>query len=328
MTRTIATETEEALEFPYKRSLGPIVGEFLTGLKAGRIMGIRDQQGRVLVPPLEYDPSTAAKLDEFVEVASEGTVTSWNWVRDPIRPHRLQRPFAFAMIRLDGADTDLLHMVDAGRPERMATGMRVRARWRPDRSGHINDIEAFEPVREDEDDDGQVKLTRQLVDLNFWRRMSPTMVRFAERLFEGRISGHRCPSCELVFVPPKGFCPICAIPTGDDEEVLLEDRGTVVSFTVVTPIQYYGQEKTDTYALASVLLDGASSTLGQAEIGEIPVDEVRVGLRVEAVWLPEEQRSAVGMSDRGRGNVAGFISHWRPTGEPDASPETYEEHTL
>lgn len=326
MTTAFATETQETLEFPYKRSLGPVVGEFLTGLKSARIMGIRDTRGRVLVPPLEFDPVTAERLDEFVEVGSEGTITSWSWVREPLPTHRLQRPFAFAMIRLDGADSDLLHLVDAGTIERMSTGMRVKARWRPDRSGHMNDIEAFEPVAEEDDGDGRVRLARQLVSLDFWRRMSPTMVRFAERLFEGRITGHRCSSCGQVYVPPKGFCPICAVATED--EVDLEDRGTVVSFTIVTPIQYYGQQKTETYALASILLDGADSTLGQQEIGEIPVEEVRPGLRVGAVWRPEEERSAEGMSDRGRGNVAGFISHWRPTGEPDASPETYEEHSL
>ena len=58
----------------------------------------------------------------------------------------LQHPFAWALIRLDGADTALLHGVDAGRSDAMITGMRVRARWAEERTGSITDIACFEPV--------------------------------------------------------------------------------------------------------------------------------------------------------------------------------------
>jgi uncharacterized OB-fold protein len=57
----------------------------------------------------------------------------------------LQKPFAFALIKLDGADTALLHAVDAGEASRMRTGMRVAARWREERVGHIRDIDCFRP---------------------------------------------------------------------------------------------------------------------------------------------------------------------------------------
>ena len=46
------------MELPYRRSLGPVVGEFLTSLRDGRMVGSRTTAGRVLVPPLEYDPDT------------------------------------------------------------------------------------------------------------------------------------------------------------------------------------------------------------------------------------------------------------------------------
>jgi uncharacterized OB-fold protein len=134
------------LEYPYTRSVGPVIGRFFTGLRDRRIEGIRTADGRVLVPPVEYDPDTGDALSEFVPVSDAGVVTTWAWVHQPRAKHLLDRPFAWALVRLDGADTALLHMVDAGDEARMITGLRVRARWRGERKGDITDIEAFEPA--------------------------------------------------------------------------------------------------------------------------------------------------------------------------------------
>ena len=137
------------VEFPYTRSLGPVLRRFLTGLKDGRIEGVRGSDGRVLVPPPDYDPLTSEDLAEFVEVGQEGEVTAWSWVSDPVRGNPLDRPFAWALVRLDGADVPMLHALDADDESAVATGMRVRVRWRPEaeREGHIRDIACFEPVR-------------------------------------------------------------------------------------------------------------------------------------------------------------------------------------
>jgi len=135
------------LEYPYARSVGPVIGRFMTGLRDGRIFGIRASDGRVIVPPTEYDPITSETLgeDHFVEVGQAGVVTTWAWVHQPRERHPLQRPFGWALVRLDGADTGLLHAVDAGDESRMATGMRVEVRWRDERVGEIQDIACFVP---------------------------------------------------------------------------------------------------------------------------------------------------------------------------------------
>ena len=133
------------LEFPYTRSTGPVIGRFLTGLRERRIEGVRGSDGRVIVPAVEYDPLTSETLAEFVEVGQAGVVTTWAWVAQPRPKHPLQRPFAWALVRLDGADTAMLHAVDAGDPARMRTGMRVGVRWRAETQGEIQDIECFEP---------------------------------------------------------------------------------------------------------------------------------------------------------------------------------------
>jgi uncharacterized OB-fold protein len=132
------------LEYPYRRSVGPVIGRFFAGLAEGRLLGVRAGDGRVHVPPTEYDPATGDALDEMVEVGPGGVVTTWAWVVRPRAKHPLQRPFAWALIRFDGADGALLHAVDAGDPSRIRTGARVRPRWRAERVGDIHDIECFE----------------------------------------------------------------------------------------------------------------------------------------------------------------------------------------
>lgn len=141
-----ALKAKHVLEFPYKRSVGPVIGAFLTALRDRRFVGIKGADGRVICPPVEYDPQTGAALDTFVDVGPEGEVVSWSWVAAPRAKQPLDRPFAFALIKLDGADTSLLHAVDAGDESTMATGMRVKPCWRAETVGHIQDIECFEPA--------------------------------------------------------------------------------------------------------------------------------------------------------------------------------------
>jgi uncharacterized OB-fold protein len=143
---TPALTAPHELEYTYTRSVGPVIGRFLGELQARRIVGVRTAAGRVLVPPQEYDPETGESTgDDFVEVGPGGVVEAWAWVAEPRAKHPLERPFAFALIRLDGAHTAMLHCVDAGDESRMATGMRVRPRWRDETLGEIHDIACFEP---------------------------------------------------------------------------------------------------------------------------------------------------------------------------------------
>lgn len=139
--------TETKLEFPYSRTLGPVVGAFLAGLREGKLYGIRGGDGRVLYPPVEYDPQTGESLGtEMVPVGPEATVEAWTWVGEPTAKHPLGHPFSFALVKPDGADTAMVAPVDAGSAEAMATGMRVRARFRPDPHGLVTDLEAWEPI--------------------------------------------------------------------------------------------------------------------------------------------------------------------------------------
>lgn len=132
------------LEYPYRRSLGPVLSRFFTSLRERRFEGIRARDGRVLVPPQEYDPETGEELGEFVPVGPGGEIVSWSWVSRPRRKQPLDRPFAYALVRLDGADVPLLHAVDAGEESRLSVGARVVPRWAEEPSGGINDLVCFE----------------------------------------------------------------------------------------------------------------------------------------------------------------------------------------
>jgi uncharacterized protein len=136
--------------------------------------------------------------------------------------------------------------------------------------------------------------------------------RFLRGIATKRILGERCPACGKVYVPPRGSCPADGIPTADQVE--LPHQGTVTTFCVVN-LQFYGQAMEVPYVCATVLIDGADIGLFGL-VQEIPFDQVRMGLRVEAVWVEDDQLAPTFES----------VRWWRPTGEPDASYDSYREH--
>jgi uncharacterized protein len=316
------TETEvltapHVLEYPYKRSLGPVIGRFFTSLKEGRIEGIRTASGRIIVPPTEYDPETSEPLSEFIEVGTAGVVTSWAWVTEPRPNHPIQRPFAWALVRLDGADTAMLHAVDAGNESAMATGMRVRVRWVAEPQGGIRDIECFEPVLSEAGRAGgpvsgePLTVLRSPLRLDYTHTAGETSSRFLRGFLEGKILGGRCPECDKVYVPMRAYCPICVSPmTG---EIELPDRGTITKFCIVN-LPFAARIIEIPYVSASIVLDGADVPIFHL-IQEIAYDQIRIGMRVEAVWESPEER-VPGMES---------IMHFRPDGQPDVEIDLFED---
>ncbi|MGH8976597.1 MAG: Zn-ribbon domain-containing OB-fold protein [Acidimicrobiia bacterium] len=151
--------------------------------------------------------------------------------------------------------------------------------------------------------------------------------RISEAIAEGRVIGHRCPECGKVYVPPRGYCPLCSVPTGEADLVDIEPRGTITTFSVITPLQYQGQEEKDDYVQATILLDGSHSTLGMQRV-DGPIADVHTGLRVEAIWRDASERKLAGGSG-GRNLALGeAISGWKPTGEPDAPLEQYADYIV
>ena len=317
------------LSFDYTRSVGPVLGQFFTALRDHRIVGVRGSDVRVHVPPVEYDPVTYEPLREIVPVESVGTVVSWTWQPEPLEGQPLLRPFAWALIKLDGADTALLHAVDAATPEAIGIGARVHAHWVDEPVGAITDIAYFalgeeaamsrsgeeqttQPVADTSDYRDPVKILVTPINIEIQHSASHEESAYLRALAEGKIIGARTGKEGKVYFPPHGADPATGRPT--TEFVELPDKGTVTTFAIIN-IPFAGQRIKPPYVAAYVLLDGADIPFLHL-VTEIDASEVRMGMRVEAVWKPREEWG-LGIDN---------IDHFRPTGETDADYDTYKHH--
>ncbi|MDT5227714.1 MAG: uncharacterized protein QOH94_1507 [Mycobacterium sp.] len=308
------------LSFDYTRSVGPTLGQFFTALRERRIVGVRGSDGRVYVPPAEFDPVTYERLTEMVPVASVGTVLSWTWQPEPLEGQPLDRPFAWALIKLDGADVPLLHAIDVGAagPDSISSGARVHVHWVDEPAGAITDIAYFtlgdeaEPVSDQTDDREPVTVQVTPSSIEIQHTASLPETAFLRGLEEGKLLGARTGDSGKVYFPPKEADPA----TGQelDNFIELPDKGTVTTFAIIN-IPFAGQRIKPPYVAAYVLLDGADIAFLHL-IQEIDATEVRMGMRVEAVWKPRE--------DWGLG--IDNIEYFKPTGEPDAEYDTYKHH--
>ncbi len=311
------------------------MGPFLTGLRDGKILGIRCGS-RVLCPPVEYDPDSGATLppDNLVEVGPGGEVVGWTWVAEPTRKHPFDRPFAFAMIRLDGADTTMVHAIDAGAESTMSTGMRVTAQYRTGddaRHGAITDLyfvpETAAVTQEITPGDEPVTLTEHLISLNISETLYPHRRRFAQGLLDGKIIGQRSPVTGKVYVPGRGFDNMSRVRMDASCDVELPSVGTVTSYTVLTPVQYYGQTETEPYIRCSILLDGADQPLIGIDIRDMAHDQFRAGMRLRCVWKPAGERTIDEIDNRYGGIDEGVYVTWETTGEPDVPSEQLKDQS-
>ena len=310
---------ESTITFPYTRSLGPVMGAFMTALTDKRILGIRNGDA-VVCPPMEWDPATGAELaHDFVEVGPAGTVESWTWVPVPSEQHPLDHPFAFAFIRLDGATTPLLHAVDG----EVADGDRVAPRWKGTRIGHLTDIACFVPGEEPEvegdeateapDEDGVVMMD-YLARITYRNPVPVAVDRAIAASKEHRLLGSQCPVCGRTYSGGKGYCPIDSLEFTPEHDVDLPETGTITNYTIVTPVQYPGQTETEPFIRAFVLLDGVDVVLNYQPTIELSPEDVHVGVRVSAVWAsPAEEVEGGG----GMAGAYGSLLGWIPNGEPD-----------
>ena len=133
--------------------------------------------------------------------------------------------------------------------------------------------------------------------------------RFLHALKDKKILGSKCSKTGKVFVPPLVSAPDTFAPC--DELVEVSDRGVITTFCIVN-IPVIGRDLQLPYVAASVALDGAALSIFSA-IQECKPDEVRMGMRVEAVWKPDGER---------QGSFEDIL-YFRPTGEPDVPLESF-----
>lgn len=133
--------------------------------------------------------------------------------------------------------------------------------------------------------------------------------RYLRALKEKKILGSKCSKTGKVFVPPVVNSPESFAPASEFVEVA--DRGVITTFCIVN-IPVIGRNLEIPYVAASVALDGAAISIF-ALILECKAEDVRMGMRVEAVWKPDGEREGSHED----------ILYFRPTGEPDAPQDSY-----
>ena len=135
--------SEEVEKYVYTPGLHGL--EFAKALKEGRILGMKCPGG-VHVPPKTYCPDGSP--GELVEVKGPWRIATFTVVYEDIYGNPLPEPQVLALIRPDDARRGgLIHIVKAD-PDTVYIGMEVKPHWKPpeQRTGHITDIEYFEPA--------------------------------------------------------------------------------------------------------------------------------------------------------------------------------------
>jgi uncharacterized OB-fold protein len=155
-----------------------------------------------------------------------------------------------------------------------------------------------------------VKFLESVVSLDYERPLTLATREYLDAIRDKRIIAHRCPSCDRVYTPPKGYCPICTVPHGKDDEIELSSTGTLVSFSILNPdALHVGQES---IVRGTVQLDGSEVAI-TGDLKDVKPDDAHPGIRLRAVFSnPSDNEAAEGAGWGGFG-----IAGWERTGEPD-----------
>ncbi len=153
--------------------------------------------------------------------------------------------------------------------------------------------------------EGKVTQTRFRPDAKYAWSAGEAMSRFLAELQEGRLIARTCNSCERILFPPRMFCEECFRPT--DAWTYVQDTGTIETFSI-SYLDTDAKRIAEPILVGVTSLDGASPKMGMMHyFGEMTKDEIRIGMRVKAVWKPQGDR---------RGSVLD-IRYFRPLREDE-----------
>lgn len=126
-----------------------IAGErFFRALKdKGVFLATRcDVDGVTYCPARAFCERCLAELTDYFEVGPSGTLESYTVVHFDLDEQPLDPPEVVGLIRLEGADTLLVHRI-SGERTALELGMKVEPVLRPKakRTGSLNDVQHFKP---------------------------------------------------------------------------------------------------------------------------------------------------------------------------------------
>jgi uncharacterized OB-fold protein len=138
------------MEVPYRNYVGEMASDFYVKLRDEmKLCGAKCPKcGHIYMPPQSICGDCFVKMTELVELKGKGTLVTFTEVhyKEPNQP--VEPPFVYGIVKLDGADTGMLHMIGECRPADLKIGMRVQAVIAEKRAGNILDIKYFKPVKE------------------------------------------------------------------------------------------------------------------------------------------------------------------------------------
>jgi len=136
----------------------PIESRYTVGIAGERFFREIQDNARLLgtrcpncdltyVPPMMYCERCFTRLEEWVEVASRGTVHTYTVLHIDLEGSPLTEPEIMAFVKLDGSDGGLVHRLGEVSPDQVEIGMEVEAVFKAkgEREGSILDIEYFRP---------------------------------------------------------------------------------------------------------------------------------------------------------------------------------------
>lgn len=275
---------ETRLSLPYTLTTGGAAGTFLAELGKKRILGSRcDACDRTMAPPQDYCPLCGTPSETFVQMPETGAVTAVTRTAKG----------RLAFIRLDGADTDLLHRLAEDDAD-VAVGARVRAVWAQTPEQSVLDLDCF--ALDTGEDVGQTSSAGEVeavvelpykLDLDYQHSYGPHYGRlFDELATHRRVLGSKCPSCLDVLVPPREICDVCFVRTAQHVDVA--DTGILQAFSVIH-MEFVGQTRKPPYVYAEIVLDGSATRLIHTVAGfdvAKATELLSVGMPVRAVWKP------------------------------------------
>lgn len=278
------------IELPYKLTTGRAAATFLAELAERRIVGTRCPScEEVSVPAQDFCAACGEVLEDLVEVGSGGELRGFTETANGV----------IGLVRLDGATTEFPHRILETGIGDLSIGQRVEVSWAEEAEGRILDIAGFVPGGEAaaaEPKPLAEPLAEPVLETPYRLRLDYEHAygAYYGTLFDGlatsrRIQGSRCPSCTKVLVPPREYCDVCFVRTG--EWVDVADTGVIKAFSIIH-LEFVGQVREPPYVYAEIVLDGASTRLIHT-VGGIEVDEAMERLvpgktRVRAVWKDGE----------------------------------------
>lgn len=139
---------EGGLNFPYRYFVGKFAKRFFDELRDScRIMGLKCRRcKKIIVPPRKSCIFCFELLKDWVELGKRGKIITYTIVNysEPHHPH--SPPVVLGIIKLDGSDTGLCHLIDNSFADSLKIGMEVEAVFKQERSGNIMDIKFFRPT--------------------------------------------------------------------------------------------------------------------------------------------------------------------------------------